>query len=93
MHESVTIKIFGQEYKVRSGGSEDHVRELSKYIDSMVLDVQRRRNAATTMELVALVMLNMADDVARTKAELEKMQETLNNRIKQLIDKIETGIP
>ena len=43
------------------------------------------------MELVAIVMLNMADDVMNAKMELQTYKETIAGRIDQLIRDIEAG--
>jgi hypothetical protein len=58
----------------------------------MVADVQRQGNAVTTMELMAVVMLNMADEVKRTQSELESLKETIKTRMGQLIDHIDAGL-
>ena len=89
LQNSVSIKIFGQEYKVKSRGDDDYIQSLSRYIEEMVDDVQRQGNAVTTSDLVAMVMLNMADENRKTKTELESLKEILNIRIGQLIDRIE----
>ncbi len=43
------------------------------------------------MELVAIVMLSMADDVMNAKTELLTYKETIAERIDQLIKNIESG--
>ncbi|MCK7512701.1 MAG: hypothetical protein MZV70_57500 [Desulfobacterales bacterium] len=43
----------------------------------------------TTTELVAMTMLHMADDVARTRQELETLRQTVSDRIVHMIDHIE----
>ncbi len=89
MHDTVTIKILGQEYKVRTGGNTNHVQSLSKYINEKVFDVQQRGTAVTTMELVAMVMLHMADDVAQARSELDAFKHTVTDKVDQLIEHIE----
>jgi cell division protein ZapA (FtsZ GTPase activity inhibitor) len=89
LQNSVSIKIFGQEYKVKSRGDDDYIQSLSRYIEEMVDDVQKQGNAVTTSDLIAMVMLNMADEVKKTKTELESLKEFLNIRIGQLIDRME----
>ncbi len=89
MNDTVKIRILGQEYKVKSGGDEERVQSLSRYISEKILDVQHSGAAVSTMELVAMVMLNMADDVAKAKTELQTYKETVAERIEQLIDQID----
>ena len=90
MQNSISIRILGQEYKVRTRGDNDHVQALSQYINDMVSEVQRQGNAVTTMDVIAIVMLNMADEVKKTRAELESLRYTLERRYQALIEQIDT---
>ncbi|MGO9145095.1 MAG: cell division protein ZapA [Desulfomonilia bacterium] len=89
MYDTVTIQILGQEYKVKAGGDTSHIQSLSRYINEKVFDVQQRGTAVTTTELVAMVMLHMADDVAKTRQELEIVKRTFTEKIDQLITHID----
>jgi cell division protein ZapA (FtsZ GTPase activity inhibitor) len=89
LYDTVTIQILGQEYKVKTGGNANHVQSLSRYINEKVFDVQQRGTAVTTTELVAMVMLHMADDVAQARKELEAYKRTVTKKIDQLIEHIE----
>ncbi|HVN70481.1 MAG TPA: cell division protein ZapA [Desulfomonilia bacterium] len=89
MHNTVTIQILGQEYKVKAGGNSSHIQSLSRYINEKVIDIQQRGAAVTTTELVAMVMLNMADDVAKTRQELEIYKSTVTQKIDELIEHID----
>jgi len=55
----------------------------------MVADVQRQGNAVTTMDVIAMTMLNMADDVNKSRTELQSFKEALEKRFSQLIEKID----
>ena len=89
LQNSISLKIFGNEYKVKSRGDDDYIQSLSRYIDEMVDEVQKQGNAVTTSDLIAMVMLNMADEVKKTRTELESLKETVNVRIGQLIDRMD----
>jgi len=92
LQDTVNIRILGQEYKVKAGGDENRIQSLSRYVNEKVLDVQHSGNAISTMELVAIVMLNMADDVMNAKTEIQTYKETIAGRIDQLIKNIDKGI-
>lgn len=91
MQDTVSIRILGREYKVKAGGDEKRIQSLSRYVNEKVLDVQHSGNAISTMELVAVVMLNMADDVMNAKTDLQTYKETIAGRIDQLIQNIDKG--
>jgi len=89
LQDTVNIRILGQEYKVKAGGDENRIQSLSRYINEKVLDVQHSGNAISTMELVAIVMLSMADDVENAKTELKTYKEKIEDRIDQIINYID----
>ena len=43
----------------------------------------------TTTELVAMVMLHMADDVAKTRQELDIFKDLVTQKVEQLIEHID----
>jgi cell division protein ZapA (FtsZ GTPase activity inhibitor) len=89
LYNTVTIQILGQEYKVKAGGDAGHIASLSRYINEKVFEVQQRGTAVTTTELVAMVMLHMADDVAKTRQELEIVKSSVTEKIEHLIEHID----
>lgn len=91
LHDIVTIRIFGQEYKVKAGGNEEHIQSLSRYINKKVFDVQQQGSAISTMELAAIVMLDLADEVAKAKSDLRDYRESVSVKVDQLINGIDTG--
>lgn len=92
MHDTVTIRILGQEYKVKTGGNSNHIQALSRYINEKVLNVQQEGKAVNTHELVAMVMLNMADDVAQAKTELESLKSSVTDKVEKLLLHIDKNI-
>lgn len=82
----------GQEYKVKTGGNEEHVQSLSRYVNEKVLDIQQKGSAVSTMELATMVMLNLADDVAKARSELRNYKESVFRKADQLIDNIDNGM-
>lgn len=91
MHDTVTIRIFGQDYKVKAGDNEEHIQSLSRYINKKVFDVQQKGSAISTMELVAIVMLDLADELTRVKSELTEYKEKVSVKVDQLINTIDVG--
>jgi len=89
VHDTVTIHILGQEYTVKTGGNTNHVQSLSRYINEKVFDVQQRGTAVTTTELVAMVMLHMADDVTQARNELDAFKRTVTEKVDRLIEHID----
>lgn len=88
MTDTVNVSILGHEYKVKSGGDPERVRSLSIYINERFKEVQVHRNAVSTMELVTLVMLNMADEIFCLKSQQDKHRQKVTARIEELVERI-----
>jgi cell division protein ZapA (FtsZ GTPase activity inhibitor) len=89
--DTITIRILGQEYKVKTGGNEEHIQSLSRYVNDKVIDVQQKGSAISTMELIAIVMLDLADEVAKAKSELREYKESVSEKVDQLLTYIDSG--
>jgi cell division protein ZapA (FtsZ GTPase activity inhibitor) len=89
--DTITIRILGQEYKVKTGGNEEHIQSLSRYVNDKVLDVQQKGSAISTMELIAIVMLDLADEVAKAKSELREYKESVSEKVDLLLTYIDSG--
>lgn len=91
MLDTITIRILGQEYKVKTGGNEEHIQSLSRYVNEKVFDVQQKGSAISTMELIAIVMLDLADEVAKAKSELREYKDSVSEKVDQLLAYIDSG--
>lgn len=91
MHETITIRLLGQEYKVKAGGNEAHIQSLSQYVNEKVHAVQQKGSAISTMELIAMVMLDLADEVAKAKSELREYKESVSGKVDRLLADIESS--
>ena len=91
MHDTITIRLLGQEYKVKTGGNEERIQSLSRYVNQKVADVQQKGSAISTMELIAIVMLDLADEVAKAKSELRDYRESVSEKVDQLLAYIDSG--
>jgi cell division protein ZapA (FtsZ GTPase activity inhibitor) len=90
LHSTITIRLLGQEYKVKTGGNEERILSLSHYVNQKVLDVQQKGSAISTMELIAMVMLDLADELDRAKSELRDYKESVSEKVDQLLTNIDT---
>lgn len=61
-------------------------------MNERILDIQQKGSAVSTMELVTVVMLNLADDVAKAKSELRSYKELVAEKVDKLIETIDRGV-
>jgi cell division protein ZapA len=65
----VTIKVFGEEYPLRSSASPEHLQALGGYVDEMMRKVAARQGRLGTGRIAVLAALQIADELFRLRQE------------------------
>lgn len=82
---SVTVKILGREYRVRSDADAKHLEEVAAYVDRVLREVQGRFGSDTQAAAI-LAALNIASDLVR----MRELVAIRPERIRSLIDLLES---
>jgi cell division protein ZapA (FtsZ GTPase activity inhibitor) len=83
---SVTIKILGREYRVRSDDDPKHLEEVASYVDRVLREVQGSFDSDTQATAI-LAAMNIASDLVR----MRQMVAFDPERIRSLIDLVESA--
>lgn len=83
---SVTVKILGREYRVRSDEESKHLEEVASYVDRVLREVQGRSDSDTQATAI-LAAMNIASDLVRMRQLVAFDPE----RIRSLIDLVESA--
>ena len=59
--EQVRVNIFGSEYVLRSDDDADYVKEVAKYVDEKMREIDRSQAIKSTARIAILAALNIAD--------------------------------
>jgi len=65
--ETTTIKIFGQEYRVRGGEDPKQVEEVAAHVDSRMREVAKGSQQVSSLRIAILAAMNIADDLLRER--------------------------
>ncbi len=91
----VHVEIFGQTYAVKSGGDPAYVEKLAASVDQQMKDVSRASGAVDSLRVAVLTALNLADDCARLRREVEEARRdsrsagtTVDDRVARLARKL-----
>jgi cell division protein ZapA len=68
----VHVEIFGQTYAVKAGADPGYVEQLAASVDEQMKDVSRASGAVDSLKVAVLAALNLADECARLRRELEE---------------------
>lgn len=72
---TVNVEVNGRTYVVGcEDGQEEHVRSLARQFDKQVRDVALQVGGAGELRLFLLAALTTADDLAETRARLDRLQ-------------------
>lgn len=87
----VAVRIAGHEYKVRSDGDPDGLREIAGYVDRAMARVRERTGTVDTFDVAVLTCLNLAREIltlreARTPEGSTAIED---DKLKSLIEQVE----
>ena len=89
--ESVAVRIAGHEYKIRSDGDPDGLRDIARYVDQAMSRVRDRTRTVDTLDVAILTCLNLAREILVLRGErLPKGAATVDElRLRTLIEQVE----
>jgi len=82
---TTTVKIYGTEYSVRSQADPEYVRQVGEAVDQEMRRLSQNKVIKSTAELAVLAAMHLADDLFRTR---EQLQEALR-RVGDTTDALE----
>ena len=84
--ESVAIKVFGREYRVRTDQEAEHLETVASYVDSVIREVHDA--TSDTRDAAILAALNIASELLRIRKTHEVVSRT---RLEALIELVESA--
>ncbi len=89
MKKRFSIRILGQELSVLSDARDDHVADVERYVSDKIEEVKKTSADQTTLNIIILAALNIADEYLRLKGEKEDFYKELEIKSEKLIQFIE----
>ena len=94
---SVTIKLAGKEYRLRSEVSEEELQRVAVYVDQAMQRIRERTDTVDSQDTALLTALNLAREVLHLREKGEVVQAfseaDADNRLRGIIEKIEAVLP
>ena len=90
---SVTVEIFGQEYKIRGDTDPEHMAEIADYVDGKMKEVAKGAPVGSLAKIGILAALNIADELFTERAERRKMREDIESATHRMRRKLEEIVP
>lgn len=90
----VAVRIAGHEYKIRSDGDPEALREIAGYVDRAMARVRERTGTVDSLDVAVLTCLNLAREIlalreARTPEGSTAIED---DKLKTLIEQVEAAL-
>jgi cell division protein ZapA (FtsZ GTPase activity inhibitor) len=77
---SVRVKIYDQDYTLRTTGDPDRLRAICATLDRRMREVASSTGAVDSFKVAVLAALSFADDLERSRDEMKKFDESIGKR-------------
>jgi cell division protein ZapA len=76
----VQVKIYDREYTFRTSGDPARLQSLCVELDRLMRKLAAASGSVDTVKVAILAALSLSDDLARSREELQKIDESLSRR-------------
>lgn len=87
--KSTTVEILGREYRIRGVADEEYIREVAKYVDEKMREVQQATALPSQDRLGILVALNIADEFFQLRRSSTDGITSIEKRAERLIEMLD----
>jgi cell division protein ZapA len=90
----VTVRIFGENYPLRTGEQADRLEELARYVDTRMREVAASGRVVITSKIAVLAALHIADELFRLReaAAGAPEQVDLERRMATLVETLDRAL-
>jgi len=81
---SVTIRIAGRTYQIRTDGSAEDVERAAVMVDSRMEEIARALPQASLEKVAVLALVHMADELIQTKNEMERFDTFIDAQTRRI---------
>ena len=89
---TVAVDIFGATYQVRGDDDTSHLQQLAALVDPTMREVAGRSSSVDRAKIAILAALNLADELARLRAERDSVTETAVAKVTELTGELELAL-
>jgi len=89
----VVVNIFGNEYRVIAEDLDaERIKKIAEIVDKKMREIHREFPLPSTTKIAVLACLNLVDEYLQNEAQLNKKKTDLEQRISNLILKIDEAV-
>jgi cell division protein ZapA len=80
----IKVDIFGNEYSLVADNNEEYLREVAKYVDKKMRNMDKNQSFKASTKVAILAALNIADELFQERADKEKIIKRLNEKTEKM---------
>ncbi len=80
----VRVNIFGTDYTLISDNNDNYVREVARYIDDKMREIDKNQAINSATKIAVLAALNIADELFQERQYRKKLVDQLNEEAKKV---------
>lgn len=84
--ESVTVSIFGKDYKLRSGSDQEYIKTLAAHVDSVMHDISTKMGVNSPGRVAVLAALNIVDEMYKERQDFRKLTDELSRELEEVLN-------
>ncbi|HOK01964.1 MAG TPA: cell division protein ZapA [Spirochaetota bacterium] len=88
----VKVTIMGQSYNIKGDAPPEYILELAEYVNKKIDEVKLNTSNVSSLQLVILVALNIADEYFQLKKINNGIEGAIEEKARQLISLLDEGL-
>ncbi|MDP6978269.1 MAG: cell division protein ZapA [Myxococcota bacterium] len=90
---SVSVRLGGKDYRLRSHASEKSLQQVASYVDLAMQKIRERTDTVDSQDIALLTSLNLAREVLQLREQVEAGGAGSVARLRSLIELVEAELP
>lgn len=86
------VKILNQKFLLQTDSDERYVRKVADFVNEKIFNIQKKTSSVSTLNVAILAAINIADDLFKIKRKKVETKSTLETKIKDLVQILDTCI-
>jgi cell division protein ZapA (FtsZ GTPase activity inhibitor) len=85
------VRILGQRYKIRSDEGEDYIQSLAAFVNSQVIEIQKKSKTVAAQNATILATLHIADQYLKLRDKNARLRREIGERVRRVLKLIHAG--
>lgn len=90
--KSVRVRIFGEDYQIRTGLGEEYTLECARYVDEAIQEAHIGGHVSEAHKAAILAAMKITDELFRARAEVAGIEQQVRERLVELSSLLESVV-